>query len=100
MVDNLKLNILLPSLPPTHQVKRTDARGYNNQPIPFKHTVKQKQKKKKKDDPKRVSEQATVCEHENSTGTSHGKRRATENNAAMNGKSIDSLGNRIIDIRV
>jgi hypothetical protein len=100
MVDNLKLKILLPSLPPTHQVKRTDSRGSNNQQIPFKQTVKQKQKKKKKDDPKRVSEQVTVCEHENSTGTSHGKRRATENNAAMNGKSIDSLGNRIIDIRV
>ena len=100
MVDNLKLNILLPSLPPTHKVKRTDSRGSNNQQIPFKQNYKQKPKKKKKDDPKRVSEQVTVSESDNSTGTSHGQQRATGNNAAMNGKSIDSLGSRLIDIRV
>ncbi|MBW2428727.1 MAG: hypothetical protein JRF56_07205 [Deltaproteobacteria bacterium] len=100
MVDNLKLNILLPSLPPTHQVKRTDSKGSNNQQIPFNQNFKQKQKKKKEDDPKRVSEQVTASESDNLTGTSSGKRRATKSNAAMNGKSIDSLGSRIIDIRV
>jgi hypothetical protein len=97
-VDNLKLIKLLPSLSPTPKVKRTAYRGSNHQQTPFKETFKQK--REKKDDSERVSEQATVSESENAAGTKHDKRSATENNAAKRGNPFGSLRNRIIDIRV
>ena len=99
-MDNLNLNTLLPSLSSTPKVKRTDYRGSNNQQNPFKETFKRKQMKKKKDDPERVSERETVSGGENSTGTGHVQWHATENNAAKSGKFLDSVRNRIIDIRV
>ena len=47
MVDNIKLNKILPLLSSTERVKQVDRRQRNSQESPFNDTLKGKKKKKK-----------------------------------------------------
>ena len=96
MVDNIKLDKILPSLSPTRKVQRTDPKGRNNQQTPFRENLARKQKKKEKDDP----EQVRVSERNMSIRAVPRNRQADRKGADKSGQSRPSSQTRLIDIRV
>jgi len=97
MVDNLKLNKILPSLSPAPKVKRTGQRKRNDQQNPFEEEFKKKRRKKKKQDD---SEHAGIPDRENSTDDVQHALHADRQDADRGEISTDSAPSRIIDIRV
>jgi hypothetical protein len=97
MVDNIKLNKVLPSLSSAPKVKRTDQRKGNDPQNAFEEVFKKKRRKKKKKDD---SELASIPDGGNSADDKHSVRYATRKDADEDEKSADSPSNRIIDIRV
>jgi hypothetical protein len=92
MVDNIKINKILPSLSSTKRVKPVGHRQNYNQQELFKETVKEKQKKKKtKEDPMhvKISERGATA-----SGAQHTRH------TVANKKSKESSQKRIIDIRI
>ena len=96
MVDNIKLNKILPSLSPAHKVKRTDHRGRNNQQTPFNESFERKQRKKKKDDPEHVKEFENKISYRAGPRNRHTGRKGADKHS----QSSDSSRSRLIDIRV
>lgn len=98
MVDNIKLNKVMPALPSASKVQRTKKKGNSEQQNPFAELMKKKRRKKNK------KENA-----ESAIKTSDGRSAADDGrdapiSAGEDGeagkKSADSSSNRIIDIRV
>jgi hypothetical protein len=96
MVDNLKLNKILPSLSPASKVKRTDSRGRNRQQTPFKESFEQKQKKKKKEDPEQIQPPGSGSL---TKAKSPGQTAATKG-TVNRGRAAATSPDRLIDIRV
>jgi hypothetical protein len=97
MVDNIKLNKILPRLSPAPKVKRTDQRRRNDQQNPFEEVFKKKRAKKKK---KADLENAATHDSGHSTDDEQSALHAAGKDADKEDKSGDSSSNRIIDIRV
>jgi len=97
MVDNIKLNKILPSLSPAPKVKRTDHRKRNDQQSPFEEVIKQKRKKKKKKD---ASEHAGITDSDDSTDDGQHTRQTDREDGDKEEQSTDSAPSKIIDIRV
>jgi len=97
MVDNIKLNKILPLLSSTERVKQVDRRQRNSQQPPFNDTPKGKKKKKKrKKDGDNVKISETVLTEDSAQLQSPtGKKRS-----AKDKKSRDDRPRKIIDIRV
>jgi len=97
MVDNIRVNKILPSLSSPPKIKRLDSRGRHNQQPPFKEAFKSKQKKKKDpDEPdlgatSEIDLPADADTHDRISGRSDKTKRK---------KTIDSSSKKIIDIRV
>ena len=97
MVDNIKLNKILPSLSSPPKVKPTDQRRRSDQQYPFEVVIKKRRRKKKKKD---HSENAGIPDDHYSTDDGQTARPAESEDAAGEEKPIDSASSRIIDIRV
>ena len=97
MVDNIKLNKILPLLSSTERVKQVDRRQRNSQQPSFNDTLKgKKKKKKKKKDGENVKiSEAALTEDSVQTPSHTGKKRS-----AKDKKSRDDQPPKIIDIRV
>ena len=97
MVDNIKLNKILPLLSSTERVKQVDRRQRNSQESLFNDTLKgKKKKKKKKKDGENVKiSEAALTEDSVQTPSHTGKKRS-----AKDKKSRDDQPPKIIDIRV
>ena len=92
MVDNIKINKILPSLSSTKRVKPVGHRQNYNQQDLFKETVKERQKKKKtKEDSMHVKISGKGATASRAQHTRH---------TVTNKKSKKSSHKRIIDIRV
>jgi hypothetical protein len=94
MVDNIKLNKILPLLSSTERVKQVDRRQRNSQESPFNDTLKKKKKKKKDGENVEISE-AALTEDSVQPPSHTGKKRS-----AKDKKSRDDQPPKIIDIRV
>jgi hypothetical protein len=97
MVDNIKLNKVLPSLSSAPKVKRPDRRKGNYQQNSFEEVLKKKRRKKKKKDD---SELASIPAGGNAGDDEHSAHYATMKDADEDEKSADFPASRIIDIRV
>lgn len=97
MVDNIKLNKVLPALSSAPKVKRTDKRRGDEQQNPFEEVLKKRRRKKKKKDD---AEQANTTDGRNSTDNGQGAPADTRKDAEEGEKPADCTSNRIIDIRV
>ena len=97
MVDNIKLNKILPLLSSTERVKQVDRRQRNSQESLFNDTLKRKKKKKKKKkDGENVEISAAALTEDTVPPSSHtGKKRS-----AKDKKPRDDQPSKIIDIRV
>ena len=94
MVDNIKLNKILPLLSSTERVKQVDRRQRNSQESLFNDTLKGKKKKKKDGENGEISE-AVLTEDSVQAPSHTGKKRF-----AKDKKSRDDQPPKIIDIRV
>jgi len=94
MVDNIKLNKILPLLSSTERVKQVDRRQRNSQESPFNDTLKKKKKKKKDGENVEISE-AALTEDSVQAPSHTGNKRS-----AKNKKPRDDQPSKIIDIRV
>jgi hypothetical protein len=97
MVDNIKLNKVLPALSSAPKVKRTDQRRGHEQQNPFEEELKKRRRKKKKKDD---SEQANITDGRNSTDNGQSAPAATGKDAKEGEKPADCASKRLIDIRV
>jgi len=97
MVDNIKLNKVLPSLSSTSRVKRTDQKDGNDQHHSFEEVLKKKRKKKKRKDD---SELAGITNGDNSGDDGQSALHASTTDVDEKEKSAESPPSRIIDIRV
>ena len=96
MVDNIKINKILPSLSPARKVVRTDSRGRHNQGKPFKERLERKQKKKKRENP--ANDRGS--ENEISVRIVPPEGPAGTNSADRCNPASKSARSRLIDIRV
>ena len=94
MVDNIKLNKILPLLSSTERVKQVDRRQRNSQESPFNDTLKKKKKKKKDGENVEISE-AALTEDSVQVPSHTGNKRS-----AKDKKPRDDQPSKIIDIRV
>ncbi len=97
MVDNIKLNKILPLLSSTERVKQVDRRQRNSNKSPLHDTRKgrkKKKKKKKEGENVKISE-AALTEDSVQLPSPTGKKRS-----AKEKKSRDDQPQKIIDIRV
>ena len=97
MVDNIKLNKVLPSLSSTPKVKRMDRRSGKDRQNQFEDVLGEKRRKKKKKDD---SEPASIPADEKFAGGTPFDLDATKQDADEDENSAESPSNRIIDIRV
>ena len=97
MVDNIKLNKVLPTLSSAPKVKRADQRKGNDPQNSFEEVFKKKRRKKTK---KEDSELASIPDGDNAADDEHSARYATRKDADEDEKTADSQSSRIIDIRV
>jgi hypothetical protein len=97
MVDNIKLNKVVPALSSAPKVKRVDQRRGDEQQNPFEEVLKKRRRKKKKKDD---SEQDNKTDGPNSTDNGQGAPAAASKDAEKGQKPADCESNRIIDIRV
>ena len=97
MVDNIKLNKVLPSLSSAPKVKRMDRRSGKDRQNQFEDVLKEKRKKKKKqDDP----EPASVPADDKFGGGRPFGLDTTRQDSEEDETSAEGPSNRIIDIRV
>ncbi len=94
MVDNIKLNKILPLLSSTERVKQVNRRQRNSPGSPFNATLKGKKKKKKDGENVEISE-AALTEDSVQAPSHTGKKRS-----AKDKKPRDDQPSKIIDIRV
>jgi hypothetical protein len=94
MVDNIKLNKILPLLSSTERVKQVDRRQRNSQKSPFNDTLKGKKKKKKDGENVEISEAALTEDSVQAPSHTGNKRSAKDK------KPRDDQPSKIIDIRV
>jgi hypothetical protein len=94
MVDNIKLNKILPLLSSTERVKQVDRRQRNSQESPFNDTLKKKKKKKKDGENVEISEAALTEDSVQAPSHTGNKRSAKDK------KPRDDQPSKIIDIRV
>ncbi len=94
MVDNIKLNKILPLLSSTERVKQVDRRQRNSQESPFNDTLKKKKKKKKDGENVEISEAALTEDSVQEPSHTGNKRSAKDK------KPRDDPPSKIIDIRV
>ena len=94
MVDNIKLNKILPLLSSTERVKQVDRRQRNSQESPFNDTMKKKKKKKKDGENVEISEAALTEDSVQAPSHTGNKRSAKDK------KPRDDQSSKIIDIRV
>ncbi|MBW2335437.1 MAG: hypothetical protein JRF47_01530 [Deltaproteobacteria bacterium] len=94
MVDNIKLNKILPLLSSTERVKQVDRRQRNSQESPFNDTLKKKKKKKKDGENVEISEAALTEDSVQAPSHTGNKRSAKDK------KPRDDPPSKIIDIRV
>ena len=92
-MDNIKLNEMLPSLPQTFKVARTDSRGRNKQQNRFQESPA---RKKKNENP----EYANRPESELPLSSMSRKLHAGIKNADKCSHTSESVRNKLIDIRV
>jgi len=97
MVDNIKLNKILPLLSSTERVKQVDRRQRNSQQPPFNDTPKGKKKKKKK---KKDGENVKISEAVLTEDSARLPSPTGEKRSAKDKKSREGRPKRIIDIRV
>jgi len=98
MVDDIKLNKVMPALPSAAKVQRTDQKAGNQQQNFFTEVMKKKRRKKKKKEDAESAPKTT----DGLSSADDGRRApisAGEDGEAGN-KSGDYPSNRIIDIRV
>ena len=97
MVDNIKLNKILPLLSSTERVKQVNRRQRNSRQPPFNDTPKgEKKKKKKKKDGENVEISEAALTEDSVQAPSHtGNKRS-----AKDKKPRDDQPSKIIDIRV
>jgi len=94
MVDNIKLNKILPLLSSTERVKQVDGRQRNSRQPPFNDTPQKKKKKKKGGENVKISE-AVLPEDRARLPSPAGKKRSAKDKKSQEGRPP-----RIIDIRV
>jgi hypothetical protein len=94
MVDNIKLNKILPLLSSTERVKQVDRRQRNSQESLFNDTLKKKKKKKKDGENVEISEAALTEDSVQAPSHTGNKRSAKDK------KPRDDQSSKIIDIRV
>ena len=92
-MDNIKLNEMLPSLPQTFKVARTDSRGHNKHQNRFQESPA---RKKKKENP----EYANQPESELPLSSMSRKLHAGIKNADKCSHTSESVRNKLIDILV
>ena len=97
MVDNIKLNKVLPSLSSAPKVKRMDRRNGKDRQNQFEDLLKEKRRKKKKQDD---SEPASIPADDKFAGEKPFDPDTTRQDADADATSAESPSNRIIDIRV
>jgi hypothetical protein len=97
MVDNIKLNKILPSLSSAAKVQRPDQRKDNHQQNSFEEVFKKKRRKKQKKDD---SELASISAEGNAGDDEPSEQYDPMKDADKEEKSADSPSSRIIDIRV
>ena len=97
MVDNIKLDKILPLLSSTERVKQVDRRQRNSRQPPFNATPQggKKKKKKKKDGENVKISEVVLTEDSARLPSPAGKKRS-----AKDKKSRDDRPPKIIDIRV
>jgi len=89
-VDNIKLNEMLPSLPQTFKVARTDSRGHNKQQNRFQENPARKKKK----------ENAEYAYRPESGLSLSSKSQAGIKNTVKCSHTNESVRSNLIDIRV
>jgi hypothetical protein len=96
MMENMKINKILPALRSTERIKKVDSRRQNNKQTPFNNLLKDKEKKKPTVDPD--------LSHKNDSDGSSEKTefQLCESKTDTDVKKIskNSLTRRLIDIRV
>ena len=97
MVDNIKLNKVLPSLSSAPKVKRMDRRSGKDRQNQFEDVLGEKRRKKKKKDD---SEPASIPADDKFSGERPFDPDVPGQDAAEDETTADSPSNRIIDIRV
>ena len=97
MVDNIKLNKILPLLSSTERVKQVNRRQRNSQGSPFNATLKGKKKKKKK---KKDGENVEISEAALTGDSAQLPSPTEEKRSAKDKKSREGRSQRISDIRV
>ncbi len=97
MVDNIKLNKILPLLSSTERVKQVDRRQRNSHKSPLHDTRKGgKKKKKKKKEGENVKISEAALTEDSVQASSHTKK----NRSAKDKRCRDDQPPKIIDIRV
>jgi len=97
MVDNIKLNKVLPSLSSAPKVKRMDRRSGKDRQSQFEDVLKEKRRKKKKQDD---SESASIPADDKFAGGRPFDSDTPRQDADEDATSAEGPSNRIIDIRV
>jgi len=99
MMENMKINKILPALRSTERIKKVDSRRQNNQQRPFKNLLKDKEEKEKKKHA--VDSDPT---HKNDSDTTSDKTKfriaVSKTDTDVEKISEDSPPRRLIDIRV
>ena len=99
MMENMKINKILPALRSTERIKKVDSRRQNNQQTPFNNLLKDKEEKEKK----KHTVDSDLSHKNDSDGSSEktgfqlvGSKTDTD----VKKMSKNSLPRRLIDIRV
>jgi hypothetical protein len=96
MMENMKINKILPALRSTERIKKVDSRRQNNKQTPFNNLLKDKEKKKPTVDPD--------LSHKNDSDGSSEKTEfqlvESKTDTDVKKMSKNSLTRRLIDIRV
>jgi hypothetical protein len=99
MMENMKINKILPALRSTERIKKVDSRRQNNQQTPFNNLLKDKEEKEKK----KPTVDPDLSHKNDSDGSSEKTEfQLCESKTDTDVKKIskNSLTRRLIDIRV
>lgn len=99
MMENMKINKILPAFRSTERIKRVDGRRQNNQQRPFKNLLKEKEEKEKK---KHAMDSDPTDKNDSDMTSDRTKFRIAKSKTDTDVEKIskDSPPRRLIDIRV
>ena len=99
MMENMKINKILPALRSAERIKKVDSRRQNNQQTPFNNLLKDKEEKEKE---KHAvdSDLSHINDSDGSSGKTRSQLVGSKTDTDVEKMSKDSQARRLIDIRV